>query len=70
MWTLNHAEHSDLLRVLLPTEIPSVTAQAAEPRVSAPWGMGMRREDAVPNGSVLRDVVILSKTGMLSSLTL
>lgn len=33
--TLNHV-NSDLLRVLLPTEISSVTAQAAEPRVSAP----------------------------------
>lgn len=36
VWTLNHVENSDLLRVLLPTEISSVTAQAAEPRVSAP----------------------------------
>lgn len=36
VWTLIHVENSDLLRVLLPTEISSVTAQAAEPRVSVP----------------------------------
>lgn len=29
-------------RVLLPTEIPSVTAQAAEPRVSVTWGPATR----------------------------
>lgn len=43
-----------LLSILLPTEISSVTAQAAEPRVSS-WdcpgtlGMGTRRREALPS---------------------
>lgn len=51
-------DHSDLLLpVLLSTEISSVTAQAAEPRVSG-WGspgtlgMGARRRKAVPLAGV------------------
>lgn len=55
-WAVNRLwppDHSDLLLpVLLPTEISSVTAQAAEPRVSG-WGspgtlgMGAKRREAL-----------------------
>lgn len=44
LWPLDHLGNSNLFPVLLPTEISSVTAQAAEPRVSgggspgALWG--------------------------------
>lgn len=42
MWTLNHGEFSSDC-FLLSTEISGVTAQAAEPRVSAASGVRVRR---------------------------